>query len=136
MAIMEWTYCNKCFCEHAMGMCFDRLVTPTKIEIGHKADNGKPQVVQGVIQYFPRALKSVARVSEYGAHKYNVPYSDKNWERVEDGLNRYTDALGRHLCDEMAGDESDPESGLLHAAHAAWNALARLELILRKKDGL
>jgi hypothetical protein len=28
----------------------------------------------------------------------------------------------------------DPDSGLLHAAHTAWGALARLELILREKE--
>jgi hypothetical protein len=28
------------------------------------------------------------------------------------------------------GEERDSESSILHAAHAAWNALARLELIL------
>jgi hypothetical protein len=36
----------------------------------------------------------------------------------------------RHVFD---GTIRDPESGLLHAAHAAWNALARLELALRKQ---
>jgi hypothetical protein len=28
----------------------------------------------------------------------------------------------------------DPDSQLLHASHAAWNALARLELMLREKE--
>ena len=27
----------------------------------------------------------------------------------------------------------DDDSGLLHAAHMAWNSLARLELLLREK---
>jgi hypothetical protein len=34
----------------------------------------------------------------------------------------------RHLLAQAAGEINDPESGLPHAAHAAWNALAVLEL--------
>lgn len=30
--------------------------------------------------------------------------------------------------------ELNPDSQLLHAAHLAWNALARLELILREME--
>ena len=32
-----------------------------------------------------------------------------------------------------AVEDHDPDSGLLHAAHAAWNALAVLELMLRSR---
>ena len=44
----------------------------------------------------------------------------------------------RHILAEASGDEIDPDFGLLHAAHTAWNALARLELKLReeKNNGL
>ena len=42
----------------------------------------------------------------------------------------YTDALYRHL---LAESPDDPDTGLLHAAHAAWNALARLELLLKEE---
>lgn len=31
-------------------------------------------------------------------------------------------------------EERDPDSGLLHAAREAWNALAVLELMLREKE--
>ena len=34
------------------------------------------------------------------------------------------------LLAEASGHVQDDESGLQHAAHAAWNALARLELML------
>ena len=30
--------------------------------------------------------------------------------------------------------ESEPDTALLHAAHAAWNALARLDLALREHE--
>jgi hypothetical protein len=73
---------------------------------------------------FPLAMRAVAACSAYGAKKY----SWDNWQDVPDGVTRYGDALVRHL---MADQDLDEESGLPHAAHAAWNALARLELILR-----
>lgn len=38
--------------------------------------------------------------------------------------------LLRHMTVERF-EEKDNDTGLLHAAHAAWNALARLELMLR-----
>lgn len=48
---------------------------------------------------------------------------------VDDGIARYTDAMDRH---NLEGIESHDDSGLLHAAQVAWNALARLELMLRE----
>jgi hypothetical protein len=99
-------------------------------EPGAKLDANKPKIVKGVLQYFPRAINEVAKVSEFGATKYTW----KGWQDVKDGIERYTDALGRHiLAEEIEGPITD-DSGLLHASHIAWNSLARLELILRKKE--
>jgi hypothetical protein len=96
---------------------------------GAKLDAGKAPVFRGAIQYFPRALIAVSEVSEHGARKYTW----KGWEDVPDGIARYGDAMARHITKEGI-EQHDIDSGLLHAAHAAWNALARLELILRDKD--
>ena len=49
---------------------------------------------------------------------------------VPGGPARYTDAMLRHHFAEAGGEELDGESGMLHAAHRAWNALAVLELKL------
>jgi hypothetical protein len=38
----------------------------------------------------------------------------------------------RHDQKEILGEEFDDESGLIHATHTAWNAMARLELLLRE----
>ena len=95
-----------------------------------KYDGGKPCVFRGVISYFPRAVKQVAEVSTFGANKY----AWNGWEEVDDGINRYSDAMMRHFIYEAMGEEDDPDSGLLHAAHGAWGAMARLELILREKE--
>lgn len=101
---------------------------------GKKYDENKIPVVQGLFNYFPRALRAVAEVSKYGKEKYQIPYSDENWARVEDGLGRYDDALGRHTLAISVDGPLDPESGLLHRAHRAWNALASLELELRDEE--
>lgn len=97
-------------------------------ESGSKLDKGKSPIYRGVIGYFPRALRAVGEVSDYGAAKYCW----NGWETVPDGFNRYSDALGRHLIYEAEGEQRDSDTNLLHAAHAAWNALARLEMLLRK----
>jgi hypothetical protein len=99
-------------------------------EPGAKLDAGKPSVWRGLFDYFPRACLAVATVSTLGAKKY----SWKGWESVPDGVNRYGDALARHMLKEGMGEIWDPETGELHATHAAWNAFARLELMLRQQE--
>jgi hypothetical protein len=99
-------------------------------EPGAKLDAGKSPLFQGLLAYFPRACEQVATVSAFGAAKY----AWKGWESVPNGFERYSDAMVRHIAYEGAGEVTDPDSSLLHAAHAAWNALARLELLLRSYD--
>ena len=96
-------------------------------QAGAKLDADKSPVLRGAIQYFPRALLAVADISHYGATKY----AWKGWMSVPDGVERYGDALMRHLIGEATDGPVDPETKLLHAAQVAWNALARLELMLR-----
>ena len=99
-------------------------------EPGAKLDAGKSSVYQGAYSYFPRALAAVAEVSQYGATKYTW----KGWESVPDGINRYENAMGRHIGYEVEEGPQDKESGLLHKAHRAWNDLASLELYLRQRE--
>ena len=51
-------------------------------------------------------------------------------QELIDAEDRLLDALYRHMLAAAAGEKTDPESA--HAAHAAWNALALLELEIRK----
>jgi hypothetical protein len=101
---------------------------------GAKLDFGKAPVLRGAVQYFPRALSEVANLSAAGAAKY----SWKGWEAVPGGIDRYGDALLRHLVGEAVEgpwDSKAPEgAAILHATAVAWNALARLELILRDME--
>ncbi len=96
-----------------------------------KYDSGKirPSLV---LLSMSRALQSVSEVATFGADKY----ADDGWCQVPDGVKRYTDAMLRHLLAEASGEVNDPESGLPHAAHIAWNALARLDLELRVRMAL
>jgi hypothetical protein len=94
-------------------------------EPGAKLDAGKPRAGL-VLGGFSRALVAVSEVGTFGAAKY----TPNGWRSVPSGVERYTDALWRHVLLEHQGLETDGDSQLLHAAHAAWNALARLELIL------
>ena len=95
-------------------------------EAGAKLDAGKTRVAL-MMSGFPRALKAVAEVTTFGAKKY----TPNGWVSVPDGVERYTDAMARHQLEEFQGEILDQDSGLTHAAHMAWNALARLELMLR-----
>ena len=92
---------------------------------GAKSDAGKvrPSLI---LNAMPLAILAVSEVGTYGANKY----SENGWKYVEGGIARYTDAMDRHRLKEGI-ELNDEESGLLHAAQVAWNALARLELMLR-----
>jgi hypothetical protein len=99
-------------------------------EAGAKLDHGKvrPALVLGG---FARALTEVAKVGSFGAAKY----SENGWVSVPNGIARYSDAGLRHWLAKQSGEDKDPDSQLDHLAHAAWNALAVLDLELRKREG-
>lgn len=111
----------------------DRLTEkypPFKVPVvpGTKFDADKPRPTL-LIMSLANAVLATTEVLTFGAKKY----SDDGWHLVPDGIKRYTDAMYRHLLAEGAGEEHDPETGLLHAAHTAADALIRLELLLRER---
>lgn len=98
-------------------------------EPGAKMDAGK--MAAGLFFHdFPRAIKAVIEVVTFGM----VKYSPSGWLTVPNAKQRYRDALYRHLL-AMESQDYDKDSGYLHLAHAAWNALALLELELRGREG-
>lgn len=97
-----------------------------KKELGAKLDQGKP--LAGVVGDFGLALLAISEVGTFGIKKY----ARGSWEKVPNGRQRYEDAMWRHLLKEKT-ELFDLDSGLLHEAHFAWCALARLELKLRGK---
>lgn len=76
---------------------------------GMKYDSGKPML--GLIP--PEAELEEAKVLTFGAGKYAV----ENWRKVRPG-SRYLDAALRHLNAFRAGEDIDPDSGLMHLSHA------------------
>lgn len=93
---------------------------------GAKADAGKlmPDLV---FDGMANALHAVVEVASAGA----VKYSEGGWMLVPDGFKRYNRAQGRHQLKRAKGETHDKDSGSLHLAHEAWNALAKLELYIR-----
>lgn len=83
-----------------------------------------------VMTGFPKALLAMGECMTWALSKgYNVD----DWHNVPDPVRAYTGAMMRHLLKEMGGETHDDESKLLHAVHTAWNAMARLEMLLRGK---
>lgn len=79
---------------------------------------------------FPRALEAICKVAQMGAEKY----SRGGWLHVEDGQRRYRAAGARHRMAIAKGEGRDQESRFPHLYHAAWNALAELELYERERE--
>lgn len=118
------------FEEFKKGLIIKKETDPLGIpqhEPGAKLDDGK--IMAGLLIDFGRALMAVSEVGTYGANKYTI----QGWEKVPEGKRRYTDAMMRHILKEKI-ESNDKESGLLHASHACWNCLARLELLLREHE--
>jgi len=100
---------------------------------GAKDDSEKPDL-DLVLGGFAKALMEVGRVGTFGAKKY----TENGWKEVPNAKRRYSSALLRHTFQSSEGELYDNDSGLLHDAHAAWNALAKLQftiLELEKRDG-
>jgi hypothetical protein len=77
---------------------------------GRKFDGGKPQY--GLLP--PLALKATVEILTFGAEKYEPD----NWKYVPDSKRRYFDSVQRHLWAWKEGEQTDPESGKNHLAHA------------------
>jgi len=93
--------------------------------MGERYNNGKPML--SLIPAY--ATEEVAKVLTYGATKY----SKNNWLKGRPWM-EFVDSLERHLQAWKRGEDIDEESGCLHAAHLACNALMLVELIKIRPD--
>ena len=96
---------------------------------GAKVDAGKVRM-HLITGGMARAITEVAKVGTFGAAKY----SDNGWVSVPDGFRRYEDAQQRHAAKRHMGETHDEDSHLLHLAHEAWNAMAKLDLYIRDQE--
>ena len=91
--------------------------------------NGKLRM-ELVFEGMPNALRELGKCMTWAIEAKG--YSELDFLTVPNGTQKYRGAMYRHDQKEILGEEFDDESGLIHATHTAWNALARLELLLRK----
>jgi len=75
------------------------------------------------------AERAVAEVLTHGARKYGA----RNWNLVDNHVDRYIGAARRHLNAYMSGEKIDPESNIHHLAHAICSFMFILEKDLTEK---
>lgn len=82
---------------------------------GHKYDTGKTKhrLVDPVFE------ELLAKVLTAGAKEYG----EYDWQKLDEPIERYTDALMRHLNAFRQGERTDAKSGFPHMAHVAANAM-------------
>ena len=99
---------------------YERLVKPSA------EDRKKMPVYNGVLKYFPDAIREVSKCSRAGNDQH---HSDKplHWDRSKSGDE--LDALTRHLL-EVGTTDTD---GVKHSAKVAWRALANLQKELERE---
>ena len=81
----------------------------------------------GVLDYFPKALAEVARVSKVGNDQHN-PGEPLHWDRSKS--TDESDALIRHFFQRYDVDND----GTLHAAKMAWRSLSFLEKLIEQRN--
>lgn len=94
-------------------------------DTGAKFDKGKIRV--SLLKRFGLALLAVADLATGGAEKY----TDHGWADVDKGVERYDDALFGHYLREMF-EGCDPDMKVKHEVQTAWNALAKLQLMIEE----
>lgn len=88
---------------------------------------------------FPNAVMEVAKVMTWAAE--NKGYKPHDWKSLPNAETEFSAAASRHRVKGFiqkaegiaAIDRTDEESDIVHLAHAAFNILAELELVLTGK---
>jgi len=94
---------------------------------GTKLDTDKPQMWLVPME----SIKAIAVLMTKALTKY--PDKD-NWKKIENGEERYLNALLRHLCEIQEGVDIDEETGLPHAYAIGANALFYLYHYMKRHD--
>lgn len=90
-----------------------------------KDGSGKDDRADGKLRWdlLPLAeIEDIVRVYTEGAKKY----VENSWQDIPDGFNRYLGATMRHLVAYTKGERFDSDTGCMHLAQVAWNAIALL----------
>ena len=101
--------------------------------IGKKYDEGKLEYSLIPVQ----STREIVKVLMFGKNKYGK----ENWKLVDNPIERYMNALERHIYATKEALESkqyrklyDSETGILHMAHAGCCVLFIIWFILNKKS--
>lgn len=91
-----------------------------KLSIDPKERKDTP-IATGVIDYFPKALAEIAKVSKAGNAQHGITGDHLIWDRSKSTDD--ADALMRHFIERGTLDSD----GLRHSAKVCWRSLAILE---------
>lgn len=103
------------FKEDLQGFNPDKLLKLSEKKQGDRFNSGK--IRYDLLE--PFAIEQLAKVFTKGAQKY----APNNWLKGLPWMD-VAASLKRHLAEFEKGEDYDNETGLLHMAHVAWNALA------------
>lgn len=100
-------------------------------ELESKKNDRKDNKVMMELLPWPE-LEEIAKVYTAGAKKYGA----HNWENLPDGYERYKGAMLRHLTEVEKGNDVDDDTGCLHSAQVAWNAIAMLHFKMKELENV
>ena len=84
-------------------------------------------ITTGVLDYFPRAMAYMARISKAGNDQHN-PGQPLHWAKEKS--TDHADCIARHLIDRGKFDSD----GMRHSGKLAWRACANLEIELEQEE--
>ena len=99
---------------------FKELDNPPFAQQDYAQERKATPVFSGVLNYFPDAIRAVAKCSKVGNDQHN-PNKPLHWDRSKSGDE--LDALTRHLLEAGTIDTD----GIRHSTKVAWRALANLQ---------
>lgn len=104
------------------GIKFTEEETPIELQSNQHVEFTRKQtpIFTGVLNYFPDAIREVAKCSYAGQQQHN-PDKPLAWDRSKSGDE--LDALSRHLLEAGTIDTD----GIRHSTKVAWRALANLQ---------
>jgi hypothetical protein len=112
-------YCNSCY-------TVPTHPTPNSVT-GSRNNNNKAEI--SMILEARHAMEGISNVLTFGKNKY----ARGNW-RIGLSHTQICDSLLRHLTAYLSGEDTDPESGLLHVDHIACNGFFLSEMTRTRKD--
>lgn len=111
----DFVACAHCGHDVHLGTTLESWANIEPLAVGKKFDQGKTEYHLMPVS----ALEKINHVLTYGANKYG----EHNWRNVPNSEPRYFNAAMRHMQAWLRGEDTDPESGLPHLAHAACSLI-------------